>query len=198
MRFIRVLFAFSTLACILYSPQYIQAANCTKFVSTNGNQQAPGGGDTLTLSEANSAATAGDTVCLLPGRYSQVLQPRNDGTAFEPITFTSQDPQNPAILGGSGTDAVAVLNKAYVVVDNLTVSPTTDSPGRWVWFVVSGNNNTVKNSRFIRTTPTYGETNPKNIILEQYARGFNERALSLNGNASRNLIAFNSFSRTGS
>jgi len=73
----------------------------------------------LTISKANSTATAGDTVYLRAGTYSEYINPSNSGTSGNPITFQrySSDAEYSVIL--SASYGAYWTTKDYITIDGI-------------------------------------------------------------------------------
>lgn len=114
----------ATVTCSqVYAANYYVAT--TGFDSNPGTQAQPW----LTIAKAASTASAGDTVTIAAGTYSEYVTVSKAGTAAAPITFVG-----PATLGGFN------ITGNYIVLKNLTLdkSYTSSHP-----LVVNGSNSTV-------------------------------------------------------
>ncbi|MDY3929532.1 MAG: carbohydrate-binding protein [Clostridia bacterium] len=81
-----------------YEGAFSEAQGNTYFVSqaTNASDDNPGTIDApfKTLNKASQVATAGDTVMIREGQYSEILTPKNSGTVAKPITYKAYNGEN--------------------------------------------------------------------------------------------------------
>lgn len=144
-------------ALTLTSSLFAQAGS-TYYVSTTGSDSNPGtiGAPWLTIQHAANSVTAGATVYVFGGVYSEAVNFPASGTAAAPITFESY-PGQTAVLDGtsvtcctsnppsSGNDTqglVTIVNQSYVTVSgfelrNFTTSKASYTPAG-VWITGSG------------------------------------------------------------
>jgi len=95
-----------------------------------------------TLSGAVAVARAGDTVLLRGGAFHEALSPPRSGASDAYISFKSY-PGETATLSGVNEPAIFLLNRSYLIIEELTV---TDVLG---WGRVESSNNVIfRNNRF--------------------------------------------------
>jgi hypothetical protein len=111
------------------------AVPSTYYLSPSGDDTQVGSREKpwRTLEKASVEAEAGDTVILLPGVYSGILQPVNSGTPEAPITFKAEEPLTAILTGisGSQSHAVRLYEVAYIQLEGFRIQPV-HSSGRWV------------------------------------------------------------------
>jgi hypothetical protein len=100
------------------------------FVSLSGSDSNPGSEAQpwRTLQKAADTLTAGQTVKILPGTYTEKFAPKNSGNSNAYITYTA-DPGTVVLDGASvtlssdakGDGLVQILGKSYLKVQNLTL-----------------------------------------------------------------------------
>jgi hypothetical protein len=87
---------FSSLILFLFASISLGAqTGATYYVSTSGSDNNPGtlAAPWLTIQKAANTATAGATVYVFGGVYTEIVSFPNSGTAKAPITFQSYHPQ---------------------------------------------------------------------------------------------------------
>jgi len=145
-----------------------------------GDGLAGGGNDTnegtslaapfRTIDKANSVLTAGDTVLIRGGTYSESIAPNNSGTAGAKITYQGFNGEMPFVQGNVGAgqgNPTQVNNRSYIVVDGFDLSTPIKTYGATVIF--RGNNNELRNSLIDNplTAPGMPEstaTSPHNLV----------------------------------
>ena len=98
-----ILFAFSI------APSRAQAADCTHYVSPDGNDSNSGtslSSPFRTIQKGANSISAGDVLCVLGGNYHEVVTVHKSGTAANPINITAYPGQNPVIDGRSGVECL--------------------------------------------------------------------------------------------
>ncbi len=171
------------------------------FVSPTGDDANAGTREApwQTLEKASEAPEPGDTVTLLPGRYSGTLQPANGGTADAPIIFRAE-PRREAVLIGSGDDSYAAVLRdvAHVRVEGLTIRP---DPERSRWMLVENCSHVVIDDCRMEDggggMPMYvtgcDQVRVSNSIIQRYRGGNMFRV----GDSTHVVIEGNSISRAG-
>jgi hypothetical protein len=81
--------ATSTTALSASSPGSVAGTSCTTTLSAGAN-----------LSTALNGASAGSVICLSPGTYVGTTWRTHGGTEGSPVTLTSKEPSNPALIEG--------------------------------------------------------------------------------------------------
>ncbi len=145
----------SVLFLFLYSPLFCQTI-------TIGN-----GGDFATLEDAAPSISAGDTVLIFDGIYSdgsQFLEDLN-GTESSPIVIMAEN-QHEAIFQG-GTEAIHLINCSYMILDGLLIEQQT---GNGINIDDGGDYD----------TPTHHIT-IRNCLFRDMAAGGNHDLLKLSG-----------------
>lgn len=120
---------------ILSAP--ISALGSDYYVDPSGSGDSCTAGSPCTISTAIGKASAGDTIRLLPGTYSDasaetentlgVITLNKSGTAENPITFISDssDPDNYAVIDGGGSagdlyyQGIQINSESWLVFENL-------------------------------------------------------------------------------
>src|ERR1700678_1442027 len=109
----------------------------TYYVSTSGSDSNPGtlAAPWLTIQKAANTATAGATVYVFGGVYTEIVSFPNSGTAKAPITFQSY-PGQTAIIDGtgltvSGTQGLITISGAlsYITVSGFELRNLSTSNG---------------------------------------------------------------------
>ncbi len=121
------------------------------YVAPNGNDSNPGTSSAplATIAAASNKVHPGDTVYLMPGKYSEAIVPVVSGTASQPITYKSAGP-TPAVISNVSV-GILVSSVGYVTFDGINVNGTTPAPHATVntWVAVQNANNIViKNGTF--------------------------------------------------
>src|ERR1700721_1181770 len=93
----------SLLPVLFASISLCAQTGATYYVSTSGSDSNPGtlAAPWLTIQKAANTATAGATVYVFGGVYTEIVSFPNSGTAKAPITFQSY-PGQTAIIDGTG------------------------------------------------------------------------------------------------
>ena len=103
--------------------------DCTKFVSTGGNDANNGSISSpwRTIQKAANSAQSGDVVCIRNGEYNEHVDINVSGTANAYITFRSY-PNETAILDGTGLTVpnsdngmIYIKDKAYLIIQGLEI-----------------------------------------------------------------------------
>jgi parallel beta-helix repeat protein len=95
---------------------YVGGSGCSD--SGSGTQAQP----FCTISKGAAVATAGQTVIVNPGSYSEQVTVANSGTAGNPVTLKAATAGTVTVTGG--TDGFVVSGKSYVTIDGFTVTGT--------------------------------------------------------------------------
>lgn len=108
--------------------------------------------DATELKAVAASARAGDVIILMPGRYllSGWLQPKNDGTALQPIIVRAETPGTAIIEFESGT---IHQDRAYWIYENLVLEGHCggkDRPCEHAFHVVGGARSVVIRNNLIR------------------------------------------------
>ena len=94
--------------------------------SWNGLHASPQGGDNgpwKTIGKANGfSLSAGDTVCIRAGNYSEPIRPSNSGNSTAYITFRNYENEEVVISGSSISPAIELSDKSYIIVDGFKVT----------------------------------------------------------------------------
>ncbi len=78
-----------------------------------------------TISEAASAAVAGQTVQVASGTYAENVTPTHSGVAGSPIIFTAAPGALVIITGkAAGSNGFTIPGKSYITIRNFTISGT--------------------------------------------------------------------------
>lgn len=113
------------------------------------------------LKHAAARARAGDVIQLMPGRYqlSGWLQPKNDGTALQPVIVRAEAPGAAIIEVNSGT---IHQDRAYWIYENLVLEGHCggrDVPCEHAFHVVGGGRNVVIRNNLIRNFAAHIKVN---------------------------------------
>jgi hypothetical protein len=141
---------FSSLILFLFASISLGAqTSATYYVSTSGSDSNPGTLATpwLTIQKAANTATAGATVYVFGGVYTEIVSFPNSGTAKAPITFQSY-PGQTAIIDGtgltvSGTQGLVTISGAlsYITISGFEIrnlSTSGEGVPCGVWITGSG------------------------------------------------------------
>ena len=71
-----------------------------------------------TISKANGAVKAGDTVILRKGTYSQQIAPAQSGTASQSITYKQYNTEQILL---TAKPSISLVNRSYITIDGVTV-----------------------------------------------------------------------------
>jgi Protein of unknown function (DUF1565) len=142
----RIVLHAALLAIVLMLAQSLAGQVATTYyVSTSGNDSNAGtmAAPWLTISHAANVATAGATVYVFGGVYTESVNFPNSGTSGSPITFQSY-PGQTAVIDGTGVSVtgiqglINIVNQSYITVSgfeirNYTTSSASLSPcGVWI------------------------------------------------------------------
>jgi parallel beta-helix repeat protein len=106
-----------------------------------------------TIGKAAGLAVAGDTVHVLAGTYLETVDPANNGTSGNPITFTA-DPGVTVKGNGSATGSAFHLSSAqYITINGFNVTATVD---HGIYVLSSSHINITNNIISAAGTPTSG------------------------------------------
>ena len=131
-----------------------------------------------TISAASAVALPGDTIEVRAGSYSERLIPSRSGSAGARITYHAH---NSEVVSLTGSPAIDLSNRSYVVVDGFTVDNTQ-------WLEASNAHwNIVRNNSFTRT-PATGTTGNVRFITSHY----NQIVSNLIEDGNDNLILIDS------
>ncbi|MBZ5569958.1 MAG: putative Ig domain-containing protein, partial [Acidobacteriia bacterium] len=172
----------------IYLDANISSASCTTYNASARN--CTGGTATAykTMASAGSAASAGTTILVRAGTFSQ-LAPAKSGTAAGPITWRVYSGETATINGGS--PAIQLTNRQYLVVDGFTIS----NAESWL----EGDNMqyvTLQNNRFNGGT---GAFTASSFLNANYNKFLNNTFLNSSGDSltmfssDHNLIQGNTF-----
>lgn len=158
-----------------------------------------------TLEKASVEAKAGDTVILLPGVYSGILQPVNSGTLEAPITFKAEEPLSVILTGtaGSQTHAVRLHGVSHIYMEGFQIRPAYKT-GRWVSvdgchdiriekFFMAG----VEGDSSLGNTPLVIRNSEQVQVRDSVLREFVGHDMAHVYNAKHILFEGNAISRTG-
>lgn len=117
--------------------------------------------DATELKAAAARARAGDVILLMPGRYllSGWLQPKNDGTALQPVIVRAETPGTAIIEFKSGT---IHQDRAYWIYENLVLEGHCggkDMPCEHAFHVVGGARSVVIRNNLIRNFAAHIKVN---------------------------------------
>ena len=101
------------------SALYVGGAGCSD--SGPGTQAQP----FCTISKAAAVATAGQTVLVSSGTYTEDVTPANSGTAGNPITFQAAPGATATITGAA--DAFTISGRSWITISGFTITGTTSS-----------------------------------------------------------------------
>lgn len=179
----------------------------TYYLSPSGDDTRPGTKEQpwRTLEKASSRARAGDTVVLLPGVYSGVLQPVRSGTEDAPITFRAEEPLAAVLVGSSvsNSHAVRLVGVSHIHVEGLKIQPANQA-GRWVLvdkahdirldtlFMSGGSGDSG-----LGRTPLVISNSEQIQVRDSVLRDFSSSDMAHVYNAKHILFEGNAFSRTG-
>jgi hypothetical protein len=154
-------------AVLTLAPFLAAQAGSTYYVSTSGSDSNPGttGSPWLTIQHAANSVSAGATVYVYGGVYSEAVNFPASGTASAPITFKSYPGQtavidgsdvtcctsNPESSGNTTQGLVTIVNQSYVIVSgfeirNFTTSKAANTPAG-IWITGSGTGVQLLNNR---------------------------------------------------
>lgn len=159
-----------------------------------------------TISKANSALKAGDTVYIIAGTYaSEQITPANSGTSGNYITYQNYNGETVTISGGSRQ--ANLINKNWIKIDGINFYKSSSS-----WVYLSGSNyNIIQNCTF-HVAKAYGgfnlfDNSTYNKILDNTffdspdagnAQGTNPADhLRVRLGSTHNLFEGNTFNKTG-
>lgn len=121
------------------------------FVAPTGSDSNPGtkAEPWATIGKANQTLTAGDTVNLREGEYSEAVRPSNSGKAGSPITYRAYSGESPVI--SNVPTAIVLDDRNYIVVDGIDVDGraqwTDATVDHWV-SLVRADYNVIRNGDF--------------------------------------------------
>lgn len=118
---------------ILIPASAVTAAGVTYYVSPFGSDTNPGTIDApwRSLEKASGEAQAGNTVVIMPGVYTGILQPVNSGTEGAPITFRAAERGTVSLVGnGDNRFPITLRDVAHIVIEGIHVNPQSQTP--WV------------------------------------------------------------------
>jgi hypothetical protein len=134
-----------TSACTTYSPASRACAGGTNWAFRS-------------IREAAAAASAGDTVVVRSGTYSEPLAPSRSGTAAASILFKVPPGE---VVHLKATPAIQLAGRSHIVIDGFTVENTTWLEAR------DAHSNTLRNCTF-RRTPATGTTGNARFTQSHY------------------------------
>ena len=112
---------FACLACLMFvgfgiQPKPVMAAGNTYYVAKNGNDKNSGSLSSpwLTIQHAAEIATAGDTINIESGTYTESITPWNSGTASSYITYQNYNGGVVNIDGGSSYTNINTSTQSYL------------------------------------------------------------------------------------
>src|SRR6188508_3255556 len=110
-RWMLIAVAFAGSCAHLAAADYYVAANDANANDSNpGTQSSPW----KTISKANQAALAGDTIYIKQGTYGSFIAPARSGTPANYITYRNYG--NDYVLISENTRAIQLINKSYIAV----------------------------------------------------------------------------------
>jgi len=156
----RAAVAYTALLALVFllAPSLAAQAGSSYYVSTSGSDSNPGslGSPWLTIQHAANSVSAGATVYVYGGVYSEAVNFPASGTASAPIIFQSYPGQtavidgtdvvcctsNPASSGNETQGLITIVDQSYITVSgfeirNFTTSKAADTPAG-VWITGSG------------------------------------------------------------
>ncbi len=146
----------------------------------NGSDSASGSVSSpwRSIAKANRSVSAGDTVLIKKGTYSDVINPNKSGTASKPITYANHKSHD-VLIKGPGNDNPVNLNRDYIVIEGLKIKMSNPpSNGSQIGnILIRGDHNTIRDCEVI---------NPKDRFSER-SRGTREMGVVISG-GSHNTI----------
>jgi parallel beta-helix repeat protein len=112
----------------LAPPFYAAAAASTLYVGGAGCSDSGPGTQAqpyCTISEAAAVATAGQTVLVSSGTYSENVTPRLSGTSGNPITFQAASGATVTVTGA--THGFTLSSRSWITISGFTITGTTSS-----------------------------------------------------------------------
>ena len=102
--------------CFFSQPKPVAAAGNTYYVATTGSDSNPGtlAQPWLTIQHAAEIATAGDTINIESGTYTESITPWNSGTASSYITYQNYNGEVVNIDGGSSYANINTGTRSYL------------------------------------------------------------------------------------
>jgi parallel beta-helix repeat protein len=93
-------------------------------VNPNASDTGPGSASQpfKTIQAAANKATAGSTVLVLGGTYSEKVTVKSSGTSTAPVVFTAADGASVTVSGG--TNGFAISNQSWITLHGFTVTST--------------------------------------------------------------------------
>jgi hypothetical protein len=167
------------------------SSNCSTY--DPGTRSCVGGTETNynSLSAGLNVVSPGDTLFLRQGTYGQ-LNIQNSGSIGQPITIKGYQNET-ATITSSGDPGIYVINKANIVIDNLTVTNSIGF-GR----LENSNRITVQNSTF-RNAGASGTTGALKLVRSTYNKIYNNSFADgsdlfiLQDNSNWNVVQSNNF-----
>ena len=112
----------------LASPFYAAAAASTLYVGGAGCSDSGPGTQAqpfCTISEAAAVATAGQTVLVSSGTYTENVTPAHSGTAGNPIIFQAAHGATATVTGAA--DGFTLSSRSWITISGFTITGTTSS-----------------------------------------------------------------------
>ncbi len=106
-----------------------------------------------TIAAAAAAATAGQTVLIRGGTYSERLAPSNSGRPGSPITFRSFPGEQAVISKSSLAPAINISGRSWLVIEGLRV----ESVDRWLQ-ALNAHHNTIRGNQFLKALSPGGSS----------------------------------------
>jgi hypothetical protein len=135
-----------------------------------------------TLSKANTAAKAGDTVMVRQGTYSETIAPAQSGINTQSITYQRYANELVTLLVSGSKTAISLVNKAYITIDGINIR-SSGCTGVCYARLDNSNNIWIKNGTFEHPTSDQGGGWPLGI--------------SIANNSHHNRLSNNTISRVG-
>lgn len=176
---------------IIHVDKELPQSPCTSY--SVKNRLCGGGADIAfkSLGEANSAATAGDTIEIRAGSYNEQIAPVRSGVEGAPITYRNCNGEE-VIISKVDQPAIYLLNKSHIVIQGVTVDDVLGW-GR----LENAHHNTVKDIRFVNALAR-GTTGGLKLVRSHYNQVIGNSFETGNDSvvvqeSDRNLIADNKF-----
>ena len=168
------------LPCLTLSSSAFAAAY---YVAQAGSDSNPGTKDRpwRTISKANAALVAGDTVYVGRGTYTSGINPANSGTGTSSIVYRNLPGDLPLVKVSGGEPNILISSKHHIVVDGFQIA--NDTPPNGVSFNVdirNSRNITLRNTRVIGA-PTISQ------VLNQHNAGIKEGGIRISGGSDNRL-----------
>jgi putative IMPACT (imprinted ancient) family translation regulator len=116
------------------------------YIATTGDDDDPGTAAEpwATIAKANSTLTAGDTVYIKVGTYTDRIYPNNSGTSGNPITYKRYQNDSVTI---DASETARLIGRSYVIIDGFTLDA--ENGGCWVNLRGTSTYNTIQNCTMV-------------------------------------------------